>query len=138
MSLRWAIRDERIAVVSGYIYTVGYAAADAVRDLEGLMADPAVLLIDIRLAARSQWFPQWTKKRLRLKWGDRYRHMPALGNVNYRDHRAPIELADPATGLAAVQGLLADGWSVVLLCACANYERCHRKLVVDLLLHPSS
>ena len=53
--------------------------------------------------------------------------------VNYRLADAPIQLADPKAGIPwAVQALQA-GYSLILLCACEDYERCHRKTVKELI-----
>jgi uncharacterized protein (DUF488 family) len=118
----------------GNLYTLGYAHPDATATLQAWMASgPKVLLVDIRYSPRSRWFPQWSQKALQATWGDRYRHVKALGNVNYRLVGAPIQLADADAGIAwAVQALQA-GYSLILLCACKDYERCHRKTVKKLI-----
>jgi hypothetical protein len=112
---------------------LGYAADGAAGQLEQLMADPAMLLIDIRMQARSRWMHQWTKKQLTLRWGGRYIHVPQLGNANYKDRNLPIELANPEEGLPMVQSYL-QNYDVVLLCACVRYEMCHRRDVAALLV----
>ena len=83
----------------GHLYTLGYAAPDAEQQLMTLMADPSTLLVDIRYSPRSRWQPQWNTKTLQAAWGDRYRHMKALGNVNYRFPDAPIQLLDAGAGI---------------------------------------
>lgn len=118
----------------GQVYTLGYAADGAGGQLEQLMADPMMLLVDVRKEARSRWLHQWTKKQLTLRWGGRYVHVPQLGNVNYRDRNLPIELANPGEGIPLVQSYLQNGYSVVLLCACMRYETCHRRVVAELLV----
>jgi uncharacterized protein (DUF488 family) len=120
-------------VEHGKVYTIGYAAADSMQMLEQVMSDPAMLLVDIRLVPRSRWFPQWNKKQLIQRWSKRYRHERRLGNLNYKNKRKPIELVDAAGGLAFLVELLQAGYSIVLLCACVQYDACHRKLVADLL-----
>lgn len=117
------------------VYTVGYAADDSAQLLEQVMSDPTMLLIDIRLVPRSRWFVQWNKKQLVERWGNRYRHERRLGNLNYKNRRKPIELRDAAGGIAFLVELLQAGYSVVLLCACVQYETCHRKFVAELLLY---
>jgi uncharacterized protein (DUF488 family) len=119
--------------MSGQVHTLGYAVDGVAEQLEQLMADPAMLLIDIRLQARSRWMHQWTKKQLMLRWGGRYIHVPQLGNVNYKDRSLPIALANSEEGLSIVQSYLQSGYSVVLLCACMRYEMCHRRVVAELL-----
>ena len=118
----------------GKVYTIGYAADGSAQLLEQVMSDPSMLLIDIRLVPRSRWFPQWNKKQLVERWDKRYRHERRLGNVNYKNRRKPIELVDVIGGIESLVALLQAGYSVVLLCACVQYETCHRKLVAELLL----
>ena len=118
----------------GKVYTIGYAADGSAQLLEQVMSDPAVLLIDIRLVPRSRWFPQWNKKQLVQQWGQRYRHERRLGNVNYKNKRKPIELCDAVGGIVFLVELLQAGYSIVLLCACVQYDACHRKLVADLVV----
>jgi uncharacterized protein (DUF488 family) len=115
------------------IYTLGYAAASSEGRLVQLMSDEAMVLVDIRLCARSRWYHQWAKRQLQQQWGTRYVHVPQLGNVNYRQRGQPIALRDAEAGLQVVTDLLKAGYSVVLLCACLRYERCHRKLVAEQL-----
>lgn len=72
--------------------------------------------------------PDWSGGRLARLLSDRYRHLPALGNRNYKE--GPIELVDVELGTAQVSELLA-GQPVILLCVCAEVERCHRRLVAE-------
>ena len=52
--------------------------------LEGLMADAAAYLVDIRLSPRSQYKPEFNKSALEKQFPKRYVHIPELGNLNYR------------------------------------------------------
>ncbi len=117
----------------GTLYTLGYAAPGAHEQLDVLMEDPSMLLVDIRFAARSRWYRDWHKGRLVERWGPRYLHERRLGNVNYQHRRKPIELLDAEGGVAAVVELLRQGYSVLLLCACTDYQRCHRRLVAEMV-----
>ncbi len=51
------------------------------------------LLLDIRRTPVSTW-ADWTGRTLVQRYGSAYVHVPELGNLNYRDHRLPILLAD--------------------------------------------
>jgi uncharacterized protein (DUF488 family) len=117
----------------GRVYTLGYAAHGSVEQLAAYMRSPSMILVDIRLAPRSRWFPGWNKNQLQTCWGDRYRHVPALGNVHYKDRQKGIQLADAAAGVAWVVDVLQQGYDVVLLCACVNEATCHRALVAQLV-----
>lgn len=111
------------------IYTMGYAgwAPAALRD-EVLRL--AAMLVDVRIAPTSK-SPQWRKEALAELLGPIYTHLPALGNRNAFTS-GPAELADPERALGPIAALLARG-PVVLLCGCADPERCHRGLAASFL-----
>lgn len=116
------------------ITTFGYATR-GIAELERIMGDdPSIRLVDIRRSPRSQFMPDFSKSRLAAKFGDRYLHVPALGNLNYRpeDRHKGIEIADIESGLAQLVPLLARGYTLVLMCACKD-DGCHRWVVLDLL-----
>jgi len=120
----------------GTLYTLGYAAPGSSAVLEEVMTVSEVVLVDIRLRPRSRWWPVWNKKQLRERWGSRYTHEKQLGNVNYQDRLLPVQLMGPNVeqAIAGLEALLVQGYSVVLLCACKEYETCHRKFVADMIL----
>jgi hypothetical protein len=91
------------------------------------------MLVDIRYSPWSRWQPQWRKAVMRERYGYRYLHLKALGNVNYNKPGRPIQLLDPEKSVQAAAQFLQSGWSMMLLCACKNYETCHRKVVYDLI-----
>ena len=130
------MRDENM-IVPGTLYTLGYAAPGAVTELEEVMQDELVLLIDIRVRAGSRWWPVWNKKQLRARWAGRYTHEKRLGNVNYRDRALPVMLHGPNVeqAIEGAVGLLQAGFSLVLLCACKDYDTCHRKVVAEMIQH---
>jgi uncharacterized protein (DUF488 family) len=121
----------------GRIYTLGYAAYGAEQELEQLMArKPEMLLLDVRLHPWSRWQPQFCKEALLERYGQhRYKHDRRLGNVNYQDLTKPVRLAGPCLDMAIDLPVtyLLYGYDVVLLCACAEYSRCHRKLVAEMI-----
>ena len=105
------------------LYTLGYAGLTP-EQLRAAVVQDAATLLDIRLAARSP-APQWRKSALVQLLGERYQHVPALGNRNYRNG-GPIQLADPEAALPVVQQALTER-SVILLCGCADVATCHRR-----------
>lgn len=115
------------------LYTVGYAATSSEQELARLMADPHMLLIDIRLVPLSRWRPAWRKAALSVRYGPRYIHLPGLGNLHYKHPEKDMQLAAPDVPLGQLRQLMESGHSLVLLCACADYERCHRRMVYDVL-----
>jgi len=80
------------------------------------------MVADIRFSSRSR-IPDWNGSRLQKLLGERYRHLPALGNRNYKG--GPIEFVDLPTGVVEVGELLKQQ-PVILLCVCADVQRCHR------------
>lgn len=108
------------------IYTLGYAQWSIVEvesQLDALDAD----LIDVRQRPYTTK-PGFEKSDLRARLGDRYRHLPAFGNVNYK--KGPIELADPDKGLRIIRKLKR---APVLMCGCQDPRRCHRNAVARFL-----
>ena len=103
------------------LYTFGYSGRrpDQLRTLAVRLDG---VLVDIRFSPRSR-IPDWSGGRLQKLLGDRYRHLPALGNRNYRS--GPVEFVDLKTSVVEVGQMLRQQ-PVILLCICANVQRCHR------------
>jgi uncharacterized protein (DUF488 family) len=116
------------------IYTFGYNGRDP-QALRDLLVEMDAVLVDIRFNPVSRQ-PGWnrydTKETIGLATllGNSYCYMSALGNVNYKG--GDIELKAPAIGVAMLQ-ILAEEHTVVLMCACREFEKCHRKTVSELL-----
>ncbi|EFH82739.1 DUF488 family protein [Ktedonobacter racemifer] len=111
----------------------GYAGAGGEERLHQLMQDEKAILCDIRLSPRSKWYPQFNGKALRETYGARYLWLgETLGNKNYNNDEG-IVLADPERGITRLMAGLRKGYTLILLCACKQYESCHRHTVVDLL-----
>lgn len=103
------------------LYTFGYSGR-LPHELLALAEYLDAVVVDIRFSPRSR-IPDWTAGRLTKLLGERYRHLPALGNRNYKG--GPIEFVDLAEGVVMVGELLRKR-PVILLCACAEVQRCHR------------
>ena len=103
------------------LYTYGYSGRTS-DELQTLAEQLQAVVADIRFSPRSR-IPDWSAGRLQKLLGDRYRHLPALGNQNYRG--GPVEFVDLATGVVEVGELLRQQ-PVILLCVCAGAWRCHR------------
>ena len=116
------------------IYTFGYARRDSMPLLTRLVERLPVKVVDIRLSSYSRFLPEFRHGPLRERFGDRYLHVPDLGNLNYRDHTLPIVIANCERGLRVVLDLLLENWSVCLLCACSRVEKCHRLVVANMLV----
>jgi uncharacterized protein (DUF488 family) len=108
------------------LYTFGYSGKQP-DELLALAEQLDAIVVDIRFSPRSR-VPQWSGGRLARLLGDRYCHLPALGNRNYKG--GPIELVDLETGIAQVADLLAHQ-PVILLCVCGDVQHCHRRLAAE-------
>lgn len=100
------------------------------QDLADLAELGDALVVDIRLRARS-WVPAYRGYALRRELGERYIHIPELGNVNYRDRDLPIEIADLEGGIAKLRAAANGHRAAVLLCGCRELETCHRRVVAE-------
>jgi uncharacterized protein (DUF488 family) len=105
-------------------YTTGYRGR-AFEQLPALLDFHDAVLVDIRFAPVSRHL-QWTKNYLSLMLKDRYRHVAALGNRNYKTPGGAIQIHNLELGIRTVQS-----WetNVILMCACENLENCHRRVV---------
>jgi uncharacterized protein (DUF488 family) len=115
------------------ISTIGYRQANATKQIEDLVAQ-GYHLVDIRMRAGSRYKPAYNLRQLCQRFGLIYHRLRELGNVNY-PHK-PFVLVDQEAGIAkALRILQMEGVKgIILLCACANWQDCHRSLVADLLL----
>lgn len=117
------------------ILTIGYTEENAQERIDAFLSNEDAALVDIRLQPRSRWQPQFNKAALEARYPAQYIHVQKLGNLNYRpaDRAKGIDLLDAQSGVSAIIYLLAQGYPVMLMCACKDYEHCHRKVVYELL-----
>jgi len=108
------------------IETLGYArwtlaqVTAHVRSVDGR-------LVDVRLQPYSSK-PGFRKPDLEAELGDRYSHLPAFGNENYDG--GPIDLRNVWRGVSQLQSTDLPP-VLVLMCGCADWRSCHRRLVAD-------
>lgn len=115
------------------VYPVGYSLGEAAQYVEQLMQDPKMLFFDTRYTPFS-WKASWTKEALQEKWGARYHWSGKfLGNENHKIKGASIKLANPDVGIPALVRYIREGYSLILVCGCADYHTCHRKVICGLL-----
>lgn len=108
------------------IYTLGYGNW-TIDEVDDLLRDGTAVLLDVRHAPYTTK-PGFSKEELAERFGERYRHVPAFGNVAYREER--IELANPERGLQIVRAVEPPP---ILMCGCSNPRSCHRSVVATLL-----
>lgn len=103
------------------LYTFGYGGR-LPDQLQALVEQLDAVVVDICFSPRSR-SPDWSGGRLQKLLGKQYRHLPALGNRNYKG--GPVEFVDLETGMVEV-GELLNQQPVILLCVCGDVQRCHR------------
>jgi len=110
------------------ILTFGYQGLKMEKIVEAIVKRNAVVF-DVRFSPYSP-FPGWKKQSFQAALGDRYVWAKGFGNVNYKG--GGVRLYDEASGLklvAAVQKHAHTIQAIALMCACADVEHCHRKVV---------
>jgi len=113
------------------VYPIGYTNSSSMTHIKILMEQENVLLIDTRYSPKSR-MAEWRSESLQAQFGGRYRQAGRyLGNLNYQG--GPIRIVNPIVGIKGLKMYLKEGYDLILLCACSNYEQCHRKTIVDLL-----
>ena len=110
------------------LFTVGYGNW-TLDELAARITEMDAVLVDIRYSPTSR-NPSWRQPALRAKLGRRYIYLPDFGNVNYKG--GPIVIHGFDSGARKLRALLAEH-NVVLMCVCRDYNRCHRKTVVEML-----
>src|SRR5579859_874116 len=105
-------------VTHGGVLRVGAAMIGADGEVGRVMADPSVVLVDIRYAARGRWRHEWDRGALRARFGSRYTHERGLANANFQDREKSVALVNAEKALAGAVDLLSKGFSLLLLCGC--------------------
>jgi uncharacterized protein (DUF488 family) len=111
------------------VYSIGYSGT-AFDDLIRFVRARNLLLVDVRLKPVSRFQPHWNKGSLAYALGDNYHWLPELGNLNYKG--GPVALKNEQVGMDILRNLLGVR-NVAVLCACADYTRCHRTTVTEAL-----
>ena len=108
----------------GLLYTFGYTTPGTGPAIEQLVALD-VSIADIRYSPNSR-VQKWRKSSLQNWLGDHYLHIRELGNVNYNQPGAPIQLFQSENGVSLVSERLQRGQHLALMCMCREVEECHR------------
>jgi uncharacterized protein (DUF488 family) len=117
--------------LSSTLYTLGYTGIEPQEILDAAKRVDAIIA-DIRISPRSR-HPQWNGHALRGAWGSHYLHLPVLGNKNYKgEYGIGVMLKNPELGADTVLALLVNR-PVILLCACPNWETCHRRNAAEFI-----
>jgi uncharacterized protein (DUF488 family) len=111
------------------VFSVGYVGHDPT-EFAGMVQQLGAVVCDVRLRPFSS-ITGWSRPELQQRLGERYLHVPALGNVSLGTG-TPMKLKNAAVGLKQVEQLLQTK-PVILLCACVQPTKCHRTLVAEKL-----
>lgn len=117
----------------GSLASFGYADKKTPWEVQAAMrANTHALIIDTRLDPYCHWSRTWERKTLQADWKDRYVWRGDwLGNIHHNQREKPIQLANEEQGIAWLVRGLEKGFTLILLCVCANYETCHRKVIYE-------
>jgi uncharacterized protein (DUF488 family) len=131
------------------VWTIGHGTRPADATVELLLEAGVQTLVDVRRVPRSRWNPQYNLKAIEETLrasGLRYRHARALGGLLSGE---PGEERFSCVRTAAFRSYAARmgsaGWQQelasaleeqdpCLMCAETAWERCHRRLISDLLV----
>lgn len=105
-------------------YTTGYTGKE-IADLKPLLQSLDAVLVDVRLSPTSKHF-EWREGYLRLLLGEKYIHVPQLGNRRFREGKVAIHNLE--LGLKILSALKTNA---VLMCGCAELKLCHRFVIFD-------
>ena len=107
------------------VYLTGYSTRTP-SDIQHLGEQLNANVFDIRFSPRSR-IPHWSGLALQALLQDRYRHIPALGNRNYKNGQ-PFDIVSYLEGKKQIEQ---SDRPVILLCACAphNHAQCHRTFI---------
>ena len=120
-------------LVHGSLAPFSYASKYAQSELDDvLIANARACIIDTRLTPWCKWSETWTRPALERRYKKRYRFAgQVLGNINHTTPDAPMVLANEAAGIPWLVKGLEHGVTLILLCGCVTYEKCHRKVIYD-------
>lgn len=111
------------------LYTLGYKNWSFYDFIDKIKEIDAIV-VDVRFSPKG-YSPFWSKSNLDKTLKNKYIHIPELGNKNYNSPDKPIEISDIDYGTAKVLESVNLGFDCLLLCACEDVEKCHRKVVAE-------
>jgi uncharacterized protein (DUF488 family) len=109
------------------LYDLGYLDLRKSEKLAQFCQAIDAVVVDARFSPNSR-DPQWRKGALEKLLGERYHHVKALGNKNYKG--GEIDFVDLQGGIDAIAHLL-QSHPVIVMCACWKRHICHRVNVVE-------
>ena len=105
------------------IFTTGYTGKD-INDLRPMLDALDAVLVDVRFSPYSKVM-HWRQTYLKALLGEKYRHIPNLGNRTFKENKITIQ--NLQLGLETLLNLKTN---MVLMCVCKELEHCHRRLII--------
>ena len=88
----------------------------------------SAIIADCRHTPYSQFYSLWNKNVLEEYFKENYIHIKEFGNQNFGTHKE-FNIVDVKKGIEIVEELLKTK-SIILLCACSEFDKCHLKEIV--------
>lgn len=114
------------------IHSFGYRSPNVPTFFDFAKMTEDSIVFDVRLNPVSPMNPFWSKSNLQQHLHD-YRHIPQLGNTNYRNKGKPPRIVALDKGTDLLLNLIRQNYKCILMCACPEYNACHRKQIIDQL-----
>jgi hypothetical protein len=120
--------ERMIVYCTGYLGDRVPHGTSKVKRFKQMVEEMDAILFDIRYSPNSV-APCWRRPFLEELLGERYRHVPSLGNRNYRNG-GEISIVDLPAG---IQQVLTSPKTPVLMCGCESASECHRMVIAQAL-----
>lgn len=114
------------------VYTAGYGNAHTADELFRAAQRLKAHVLDIRISPKSTR-QEWNYTTLQTRFKVRYAHLHAFGNENYKRPGDGFALVNAEAGCDEVVRRVGEGQTVILLCGCKEFHKCHRSAVADVL-----
>lgn len=111
------------------VYAFGYRGSSWGAFSEYIKSTEAIA-VDIRHAPYSNFNPFWSKKSLKRSLGSSYTHIPEFGNRAYKE-KGQYDIVDIDAGIQKLKFYLDLDFDCVLICACEDYNTCHRRIISE-------
>lgn len=111
------------------LYDLGYQTIKDPAILAQVVEKLDAVVFDVRWSPRSRDY-RWNNSALQSLLSQRYLHVQELGNVNYRDWSAPVQISHLPYGLKQI-AIALEANPVILMCACRDRSTCHRLVIVQ-------
>ncbi len=105
-------------------YTTACAGQD-INDLKPMLCALDAVLVDVRFSPISP-IMRWRQIYLKPLLREKYHHVAPLGSRVFREGRNQIQNLD-----LGVKILLSFNTNAVLMCECADFKECHRRVIAE-------